>query len=247
MRRELAPRGFRGKVSPDLSPANTFYPTPAEAMIRLHRITISTVNPATVIASRRAVCLAALLVALTACTRVPEGLQPVTGFELNRYLGKWYEIVRLDHSFERGLQNVSAEYTLKPDGDIAVLNRGYNTLEKRWEDEDGNARFVGDPHVGSLKVSFFGPFYGGYHVLALDHDYRYAMLTGPSRKYLWILSREETLPEDIVQGLLHQAKVWGFDTDKIIRVSHTPPTEPAPADDPAAPPSSAADTQAPAH
>ena len=166
-----------------------------------------------------------LLTTLVACTRVPEGLQPVTGFDVNRYLGTWYEIARLDHSFERGLQNVSAEYTLKPDGDIAVLNRGYNTEERRWEEEEGNARFVGDPHVGSLKVSFFGPFYGGYHVLALDHDYRYAMLTGPSRKYLWILSRQETLPEDVLQGLLHQAKVWGFDTDKIIRVSHAPPAE----------------------
>lgn len=177
-----------------------------------------------------------LLTTLAACTRVPEGLQPVTGFDLNRYLGTWYEIARLDHSFERGLQNVSAVYTLKPDGDIAVLNRGYNIEEKRWEEEEGNARFVGDPHVGSLKVSFFGPFYGGYHVLALDRDYHYAMLTGPSRKYLWILSRQETLPEDVLQGLLHQAKVWGFDTDKIIRVSHAPQAEPASAAE-ATPPS----------
>jgi len=196
-------------------------------------------------ARRWAVCLAAMLLAgLSACTRVPEGLQPVTGFDLNRYLGKWYEIARLDHSFERGLQNVSAEYTLKPDGDVTVLNRGYNTQEKRWEEEEGNAKFVGDPHVGSLKVSFFGPFYGGYHVLALDRDYKYAMLTGPSRKYLWILSRDETLPEDVLQGLLHQAKVWGFDSDKIIRVSHAPPADLLPAADQTAP--GASSTAAPA-
>lgn len=196
-------------------------------------------NPAgpAIVYLTKALRLGALLAlaGLAACTRVPEGLQPVTGFDLNRYLGTWYEIARLDHSFERGLQNVSAEYTLKPDGDIAVFNRGYNTTEKRWEAEEGNAKFVGDPRLGSLKVSFFGPFYGGYHILALDHDYRYAMLTGPSRKYLWILAREQTLPEDIVQGLLHQAKVWGFDTEKVLRVSQTPPAEPAAAV-PGAPP-----------
>jgi apolipoprotein D and lipocalin family protein len=198
--------------------------------------------------ARRSLPLLALvlLTAMTACTRVPEGLQPVTGFDVNRYVGKWYEIARLDHSFERGLQNVSAEYTLKPDGDIAVLNRGYNTEEKQWDEEEGNARFVGDPHVGSLKVSFFGPFYGGYHVLALDHDYHYAMLTGPSRKYLWILSRQETLPEDVLQGLLHQAKVWGFDTDKIIRVSHAPPAEPAASADAVAPATANSPAQSPA-
>jgi apolipoprotein D and lipocalin family protein len=156
-------------------------------------------------------------------TRVPEGLQPVVNFEADRYLGKWYEVIRLDHSFERGLQNVTAEYSLNDDGSIRVLNRGYNTRQGEWEETEGKAQFVGDPTVGSLKVSFFGPFYGGYHVIALDRDYGYAMLTGPSRKYLWILSRENTLPEEVTQGLLHQAKVWGFDTTKAIRVNHTPP------------------------
>jgi len=156
-------------------------------------------------------------------TRVPEGLQPVTGFDVSRYMGKWYEIARLDHSFERGLQNVTAEYTAGPDGKILVLNRGYDAATRHWEETEGKAQFVGDPKLGSLKVSFFGPFYGGYHVIALDRDYRYAMLTGPSRKYLWILARENTLPEDITQGLLHQAKIWGFDTDKVLRVNHTPP------------------------
>lgn len=160
-------------------------------------------------------------------TRVPEGLQPVPSFDIDRYLGKWYEIARLDHSFERGLQNVMAEYQAGPDGTIVVLNRGYNTARGRWEEIEGKAQFVGDHKLGSLKVSFFGPFYGGYHVIALDRDYRYAMLTGPSRRYLWILAREHTLPEDVTQGLLHQAKLWGFDTDRILRVNHTPPPSPA--------------------
>lgn len=180
--------------------------------------------------------LVALLTGYT--THVPEGLQPVSNFDAHRYFGKWYEIARLDHSFERGLQNVTAEYLEGPAGTIRVLNRGYNVAKRRWEDAEGTARFVGDPRVGSLKVSFFGPFYGGYHILAIDRDYRqYAMLTGPSRAYLWILAREDHLPADVLQGLLHQAEIWGFKTDKMIRVSHFPPESRGP--------SSAAGTTAP--
>lgn len=171
-----------------------------------------------------------LVILVTGCTRIPEGLQPVSGFDVSRYLGKWYEIARLDHSFERGLQNVTAEYLEEPDGTIRVLNRGYNPAKKAWEEAEGTAKFIGDHRIGSLKVSFFGPFYGGYHILAIDRDYRYAVLTGPSRAYLWILAREDHLPEDVLQGLLHQAQVWGFNTDKLVRVSHVPPESvPAPA------------------
>lgn len=182
------------------------------------------------------ICLIGLAASLVGCTRVPEGLQPITGFDVGRYLGKWYEIARLDHSFERGLQNVTADYTMNGDGSIRVLNRGYNARKGVWEEAEGTAKFVGDPHTGSLKVSFFGPFYGGYHILAIDHDYRYAMLTGPSRAYLWILAREDRLPEDVVQGLLHQAQIWGFNTDKVIRVVHAPPEQQTrPAEDGTAP------------
>lgn len=163
-----------------------------------------------------------LAVLSVGCTRVPDGLQPVTGFEINRYLGKWYEIARLDHSFERGLQNVTAEYSLQDDGSIRVLNRGFNVQKGTWEEVEGTAKFIGDPRIGSLKVSFFGPFYGGYHILAIDHDYRYAVLTGPSRAYLWILAREDHLPDDVMQGLIHQAEVWGFKTEKLLRISHAP-------------------------
>lgn len=190
---------------------------------RLHQLIPALAHLRTVLA----VCLFTVLA--TGCTKVPEGLQPVTGFDVNRYLGTWYEIARLDHSFERGLQNVTAEYSEGPDGAIRVLNRGYNPAKRTWEEAEGTAKFLGDRHTGSLKVSFFGPFYGGYHILAVDRDYRYAMLTGPSRAYLWILAREDHLPEDVLQGLLHQAQVWGFNTDKLVRVSHAPPeATPAP-------------------
>jgi len=159
--------------------------------------------------------------AIIGCTSVPKGLEPVSGFDADRYLGKWYEIARLDHSFERNLSNVSAIYTAKEKGEIAVLNRGYNEKTGEWEQIEGNARFVGDESVGSLKVSFFGPFYGGYHILALDkEDYGYAMVSGPSRSYLWILSRTTELDEAIYSSLVTKATALGFDTTEFIRVAH---------------------------
>ena len=125
------------------------------------------------------------------CTGVPEGLEPVSESEVNRYLGKWFEIARLDHTFEKNLSNVSAVYARDNTGNISVTNKGYNEKTGKWKQIEGRARFIGDETVGSLKVSFFGPFYGGYHVIALDKEnYRYAMVAGPNRSYLWILSRD---------------------------------------------------------
>lgn len=171
--------------------------------------------------------LCALLGALGAAagcgTGVPEGLAPVAGFELERYLGKWYEIARLDHRFERGLTNVSAEYSMREDGGVTVLNRGYNRDKEKWSEARGKAKFIGDPAVGSLKVSFFGPFYGGYHIIALDTDaYEWAMVAGPNRSYLWILSRETALEPAVLSDLVGRAREWGFDTDKLIYVDHAP-------------------------
>lgn len=161
---------------------------------------------------------------LVGCTGVPSGLKPVSEFEAQRYLGKWYEIARLDHAFERNLSNVSATYTRKENGDIRVLNRGYNTKSGEWKEIEGKARFRQDDTVGSLKVSFFGPFYGGYHVIVLDRqNYGYAMVAGPSRSYLWILSREKTMDESIYADLVARAKEWGFDTAQLIRVPHNRP------------------------
>lgn len=161
------------------------------------------------------------MLALGGCASVPSGLTPVTGFEADRYLGKWYEIARLDHAFERGLDNVTAEYAKRPDGAIAVVNRGYAVSQKRWREARGVARFRGDPSVGSLKVTFFWPFTGGYHVIALDRDYQWAMVAGPSRKYLWILSREPHLAPDIYERLVRQAREAGFPVDGLLRVAHT--------------------------
>jgi apolipoprotein D and lipocalin family protein len=149
----------------------------------------------------------------------PPGVTPVTGFDLDRYLGCWYEIARLDHPFERGLSQVSATYRLRDAGGVQVLNRGYDERTGVWKEAEGRAFFIGDPTIGSLKVSFFGPFYGGYHIIALDREqYAWAMIAGPSRDYLWILARTPQLPPAVQERLLAQAKTLGFATDQLIWV-----------------------------
>ena len=162
-----------------------------------------------------------LTLIILGCTGVPKGLEPVSGFDGDRYMGKWYEIARLDHSFERNLSNVSAIYTAQEDKMISVVNRGFNDKTGEWKQIEGKARFIENGSIGSLKVSFFGPFYGGYHVIELDREnYSYAMVSGPSRSYLWILSRTPELDETIYSGLVSRAAELGFDTTKLIRVKH---------------------------
>ena len=160
-----------------------------------------------------------LLTTLLGCTSIPKGLKPVANFDVERYLGTWYEIARLDHSFEKNLTNVSADYAQNEDGTISVTNRGYNQKKGEWKDIRGKAKFIGKDSIGSLKVSFFGPFYGGYHVIALEKEsYQYAMVAGPSRSYLWILSRNKTLDDNIYLDLVSRAENWGFDTSQLIKV-----------------------------
>ena len=167
-----------------------------------------------------------LTTAVLGCTGVPKGLKPVSEFDGQRYMGKWYEIARLDHSFERNLSNVSATYAQGSSGLISVTNRGYNEKTGKWKQIEGRARFIGDNTVGSLKVSFFGPFYGGYHVIALDKEnYSYAMVAGPNLSYLWILSRSTSLDETILSNLTDKAAEWGFKTTELITVEHDRPDE----------------------
>jgi len=113
--------------------------------------------------------LIGLVFLLAGCVGVPDGVKPVEKFQLERYLGKWYEIARLDHSFERGLSQVSAEYSLNAEGSVKVINRGFSDKDKKWKEAVGKAYFVKRPDQGFLKVSFFGPFYGSYIILELDH------------------------------------------------------------------------------
>ncbi|WP_193432818.1 lipocalin family protein [Microbulbifer mangrovi] len=161
--------------------------------------------------------------ALSACTGLPQGVEPIDDFELQRYLGKWYEIARLDHSFERGLSRVTAEYSLREDGGVRVVNRGYSAAKGEWEQAEGKAYFVGEPDVGHLKVSFFGPFYGSYIIFELGADYRYSMISGPDRSYLWLLSRTPTMDDAVKQHFVKRARELGFNTDALIFVEQQSP------------------------
>ena len=165
-----------------------------------------------------------LLFTLVGCTSVPNGVAPIKGFEIDRYLGQWYEVARYDHSFEEGLSNVTATYSMRDDGGVKVINKGYSEEEGKWDTAEGKAYFVSSADIAHLKVSFFGPFYASYVVMVLDKDgYEYAMITGPDRDYLWILAREKTLPQDTIDTLLAFATQNGYDTSKLIWVSHDAP------------------------
>lgn len=158
---------------------------------------------------------------LTGCLGMPENVQPVTQFELERYLGKWYEIARLDHSFEKGLENVTATYTRRDDGGVAVLNRGFDPEKGEWREAEGKAYFVDDSDSAYLKVSFFGPFYGSYIVFELDKDdYQYAFVAGPDHSYLWLLARTVQPPKPVIDSFLQAAQVRGFDLSELVFVAH---------------------------
>lgn len=178
---------------------------------------------------RAAGAAAALAVALAACTGRPDGVEPVRPFALERYLGQWYEIARLDHSFERGLSNVTATYTQRPDGSVGVVNRGLDRRTCRWKEAQGRAVLQGAPDTASLSVTFFWPFAGGYHVIELDRrDYAWALVSGPTRSYLWILARRPDLPPDTRARLVDEARRLGFPVDGLILVDHAPSPCPPP-------------------
>ena len=165
--------------------------------------------------------LLVLALFLTGCVGLPEGVKPVENFKLDRYLGTWYEIARLDHSFERGLSRVTAEYSLREDGGVRVVNRGYSDKEREWKEAEGRAYFVDRADQGHLKVSFFGPFYGSYIVFELDRDsYQYALVSGPDKSYFWILARRPEMDKALKQRLVAKAAARGFDTSNLILVAH---------------------------
>lgn len=167
-----------------------------------------------------------LSLSLLSCSEQIKNLNVVQNVDANQYLGTWYEIARLDHSFERDLQNVSAQYSKNPDGSIKVINRGFNAKKNAWKEAEGKAYFVDAANAdgtysGKLKVSFFGPFYGAYNIIELDKPYyNYAMVTS-GKDYLWILSRTPQLPYPIKQHLIAHAKELGFATDQLIYVAQT--------------------------
>ena len=162
-----------------------------------------------------------LSIFITGCTGIPENVKPVENFQLKKYLGKWHEIARLDHSFERGLTKVTASYSLREDGGVNVINQGYSAKENKWKKAEGKAYFVKNSDQGYLKVSFFGPFYGSYIVFELDHEnYQYSLVCGPDKSYLWILARSPELDKKTKENLIAKATAMGFDTGKLIHIRH---------------------------
>jgi apolipoprotein D and lipocalin family protein len=168
----------------------------------------------------RAIIIAGVGLLLSGCLGIPEGIRPVSSFEAKRYLGTWYEIARLDHSFERGLSNITAQYTMLDEDTIRVTNRGFNVADQEWQQAQGVASFVDDDSTGYLKVSFFRPFYGSYVVFYLDENYQHAYVTGPDREYLWYLSRQPCITEPQKTAFIEKTKRLGFDTDSLIFVEH---------------------------
>lgn len=164
-----------------------------------------------------------LVLLLVSCggTDKPDNITPVQSFDAQRYLGNWYEIARLDHKFERGLSHVTAEYSLRNDGGIKVVNKGYSQKEGEWNTAEGRAYFVKDKNTGFLKVSFWGPFYSSYVVFELDSNYQYALVSGENKKYFWILSRQPQMEEAQYNQLVEKARALGFDTTKLVKVDHS--------------------------
>ncbi len=154
------------------------------------------------------------------CASIPENAKAVEKFDVNKYTGTWYEIARFDYRFERNLDNVSAQYSLDDKGNVIVLNSGYNYKKEEWKKAEGVAKFRGDEDVAKLKVSFFGPFYSGYNVVALDDNYQYALVAGKDLDYLWILSRTKNIPEEIKTNYLKIAEEIGYDMSKLVWVKH---------------------------
>lgn len=158
--------------------------------------------------------------ALNSCSAIPKKAVAVTDFDVQRYLGTWYEIARFDYRFERNINNAIAQYRLDKNGNVSVRNSGYNTKKKKWTSAEGLAKFRDDKNTAALKVSFFKPFYSGYNVIALDEDYEYALVAGKNLDYLWILSRTKSIPENIKSDYLKIAEKAGYDTSKLIWVKH---------------------------
>lgn len=165
-----------------------------------------------------------LLIILIACkqpamTQPDQTINSEFSFQLEKYLGKWYEIARFDHSFERGLQGTTATYTLSPEGKIVVLNQGFkNSLNGKLNKAIGKAKITTPDTPRNLRVSFFLFFYAPYNILELDPDYQYALIGSNSSKYLWILSRTPQMDDKTYNMLLEKAKARGYDTRKLLKV-----------------------------
>ena len=158
---------------------------------------------------------------LSSCSvGIPKGATAVQNFDSEKYLGTWYEIARFDFRFEKNLNNVTATYSPKNNGNINVDNKGYDYVKNEWKQSIGEAKFVESKNSARLKVSFFKPIWSGYNVIDIDDDYNYALVAGNNLDYLWILSREKKIPAEYKERFLAKAKSIGYNTDELIWVDH---------------------------
>lgn len=158
---------------------------------------------------------------------IPDGVTAVTPFDLKRIQGDWYEIARLDHGFEKGLSHVRNHYEIGTDGEFKLENQAFDLRHGTWQNTTGKGALIGDPAVGRLKISYFGPFYGSFNIIALDEkDYKWMMATGPSTHYLWILARDKALDDAVMQNLIRKAVGLGFKLEKLIYVDQKPESLP---------------------
>lgn len=164
---------------------------------------------------KKILSLSVLLCLLTACSKPSVDNSVVTDFDLNRFLGNWYEIARFDHKFERGMEQTMASYTLRDDGKVDVLNSGMKN--GKASQAKGVAKLTDNPAL--LRVSFWGPFYSDYRVMLIDEDYQYALVGSGSDDYLWILSRSPQISPEVKSKILANAQVRGYDTEKLIWVN----------------------------
>ncbi len=155
-----------------------------------------------------------LLCLLAGCSKPTVDNSVVPDFDINRFLGSWYEIARFDHRFERGMEQTKATYVLREDGKVNVLNTGIK--EGKKSEARGKAKLTETP--GLLRVSFWGPFYSDYRIMLLDDDYQYALIGGGTDDYLWILSRTPQISPDTKEKLLSEAEKRGYPTDRLIWV-----------------------------
>lgn len=160
------------------------------------------------------------IVSFSSCFSIPKGAVAVKPFVAEKYMGTWYEIARLDFKYERDLSQTTATYSLNGDGSVKVVNRGYNVKTGEWKEAIGKAKLIGAPDEARLKVSFFGPFYASYNVIALEPDYTYALVVGKNLKYMWILGRTTSIPEAVKQNYLSMAEKLGFKVSDLIWVRH---------------------------
>lgn len=155
-------------------------------------------------------CCIGIFIACTSTSK--NNAKPVGNFEIERYLGDWYEIGRFDFKWEKNLKNVRANYSMNKNGSVNVINSGYDYVSKKEKHSIGKAKFASkQKDIASLKVSFFGPFYSSYTVIALDSEYKYALVAGANNKLLWILSRTPTIPDRIKEKYIQIAQELGYD------------------------------------